>query len=287
MKSFLITLLYRLALVGLLGMALSAGMTPAHASGDEHAAPAKEEAPKAAAKDEVGKGTVVQVPRRTFEGQEPLFYLNSDRRPFVEPLRKSDEDSYYICRGTVGHWFRELVAEEASMLAQRNGFETVKPDLCTLRLVETRTGKKRPIISVELYLSTEHMQECILGHNCPNARSAIMYVRNKTLYRSYLIGDTKVGQVKEYCLDNRSNIIANEPCWKHFAAQDENKHKSKEESQPAAQDAVRAEEAARKAAQEAEANVRKARTARREAKEKGQSETPSKSATSAPASSGH
>ena len=67
MKSFLITLLYRLALVGLLGMALSAGMMPAYASGDEHAAPAKEEAPKAAAKDEVGKGTVVQVPRRTFE----------------------------------------------------------------------------------------------------------------------------------------------------------------------------------------------------------------------------
>lgn len=288
MKSFLITFFYRLALVGLLGMALSAGMSPAHASGDEHATPAKEEAPKAAAKDEAGKAPVVQVPRRTFEGQEPLFYLNSDRRPFVEPLRKSDEESYYICRGTVGHWFRELVAQEATLLAQRNGFEAVKPDLCALRLVETRTGKKRPIISVELYLSTEHMQECILGHNCPNARSAIMYVRDKTLYRSYLIGDTKLGQVKEYCLDNRSNIIANEPCWKHFAAQDQNKHKSREESQLAAQEAAKAEEAARKAAQEAEANVRKARTARREAREKGLSEASGKQpAPGAPASAGH
>ena len=93
MKSFLITLFYRLALIGLLGLALSASLTPAYANSEEHGAPAKEEAPKAASKEEASKSTIVQVPRRTFEGQEPLFYLNSDRRPFVEPLRKTDEES--------------------------------------------------------------------------------------------------------------------------------------------------------------------------------------------------
>ena len=267
MKQFLIHWLYRLALIGLLGVALSAASPVAWASSEEHG---KEDTPKAAAKEEGGKSTVVQVPKRTFEGQEPLFYLNSDRRPFVEPLRKSGEESYYICRGTVGYWFRELVAQEASMLAQRNGFETVKSDLCALRLIETRTGKKRPIISVEFYLSSEHMQACILGEICPNARSAIMFVKDKALYRSYLIGDSKLGQVKEYCLDNRSNILANEPCWKYFANLDQDKAKAKDESKSAQQEAKKAEEEAKQAAKEAEDATRKARTARREAREKGQ-----------------
>ena len=270
MKQILIQWFYRLALIGLLGVALSAASPMAWASSEEHGGGGhgKEEPSKAAAKEEATKPTVVQVPKRTFEGQEPLFYLNSDRRPFVEPLQKSGEESYYICRGTVGYWFRELVAQEASMLAQRNGFETVKSDLCALRLIETRTGKKRPIISVELYLSSEHMQGCILGESCPNARTAIMYVKDKALYRSYMIGDTKLGQVKEYCLDNRSNILANEPCWKHFANLDQQKQKAKEESKSAALDARKAEEEAQKAAEDA---TRKARTARREAREKGQS----------------
>lgn len=267
-----------------LAVALTVTWAPqsAWAEGGGHdAAPAAEghgggEAPKGAPKGEISPTETVQVPRRTFEGQEPLFYLDSERRPFIEPLRKNDVDSYYICRGTVGHWFRELVAQEASMLAQRNGFDTVGPELCALRLVETHSGKKRPIISVELYLNNAHMQTCILTESCPNARSAIMYVRNKTLYRSYVIGDAKLGQVKEYCLDNRSKILATTPCWKHFAQEDEDKHKAKHDEQAQAQ--AQAEQAKSQAEQakakqqdaqrQAEEEEKKLRAARRAAREK-------------------
>ncbi|MSQ57923.1 MAG: hypothetical protein EXR35_10670, partial [Limnohabitans sp.] len=52
-------------------------------------------------------------PKRTFEGQEPLFYIDSKRRPYIEPFQKTEAEEYFICRGTVGEWFRKLLAEEA------------------------------------------------------------------------------------------------------------------------------------------------------------------------------
>jgi len=55
-----------------------------------------------------------------------------------------------------------------------------------------------------------------LGDSCPQSRTAIMYVLNKTLYRSYFITDREKKIRRYYCLDNKSNILAKEECWYHF-----------------------------------------------------------------------
>ena len=155
-------------------------------------------------------------PKRTFEGQEPLFYIDSKRRPYIEPFQKTDAEEYFICRGTVGEWFRKLIAEEATQLAEKDKLAPVTGSTCALRLVATHSGKKLPILSVELYVSTDIMRACILGQYCPQSRTGIIYVRDTTLYRSYIISDQKKRIMREYCLDNKSNILATKSCWEHF-----------------------------------------------------------------------
>ena len=60
-------------------------------------------------------------PQKTFEGIEPLFYLDSKRRPFIEPFHKTDSDEYFICRGTVGEWYRQVgrYHQRNSLLVQK------------------------------------------------------------------------------------------------------------------------------------------------------------------------
>jgi hypothetical protein len=190
----------------------------------------KEAAPKSdsGAKKDDGKGAPpkdakaaegekkADRPKRTFEGQEPLFYFDSKRRPYIEPFHKTDEEEYFICRGVIGEWYRELLAQEANMLAERDGLAKVSGSTCAVRLVATQHGKKLPIISVELYKNPDMMRSCILGDSCPESRSAIMYVLNKTLYRSFFITDREKKIRRYYCLDNKSNILAKEECWYHF-----------------------------------------------------------------------
>ena len=178
---------------------------------DEHGAPKKEEK-----KDEHGGAAKADRPKRTFEGQEPLFYFDSKRRPYIEPFHKTDEEEYFICRGVIGEWYRELLAQEANMLAEKDGLDKVSGSTCAVRLVPTHHGKKLPIISIELYVNSNVMRSCILGDSCPQSRTAIMYVLNKTLYRSYFITDREKKIRRYYCLDNKSNILAKEECWYHF-----------------------------------------------------------------------
>jgi len=180
---------------------------------DEHAAPAKDEH---GAKDAHGAPVKEERPKRTFEGQEPLFYFDSKRRPYIEPFHKTGEEEYFICRGVIGEWYRELLAQEANMLAEKDGLDKVTGSTCAVRLVATHHGKKLPIISIELYVNSNVMRSCILGETCPQSRTAIMYVLNKTLYRSYFITDREKKIRRFYCLDNKSNILAKEECWYHF-----------------------------------------------------------------------
>ena len=185
-----------------------AGVGVVHA---EDPPPAKE-----VKKDDKTAPAAIERPKRTFEGQEPLFYFDSKRRPYIEPFHKTDEEEFFICRGVIGEWYRQLLAQEANMLAEKDGMEKVTGSTCTVRLVATKTGKKLPVISIELYTSSNAMRSCILGDSCPQSRTAIMYVLNKTLYRSWFITDREKKIRRFYCLDNKSNILAKEECWYHF-----------------------------------------------------------------------
>lgn len=153
---------------------------------------------------------------RTFEGQEPLFYFDAKRRPYIEPFHKNDEEEFFVCRGVIGEWFRQLMADEANMLAAKDGLDKVTGSTCAVRLVATQQGKKLPIISVELYVNSNVMRSCVLGDTCPQSRTVIMYVLDKTLYRSYFITDKERKIRRTYCLDNKSKILAKEECWHHF-----------------------------------------------------------------------
>jgi hypothetical protein len=178
-----------------------------HGKKDDHGAPAK---------DAHGAPAASERPKRTFEGQEPLFYFDSKRRPYIEPFHKTDNEEYFICRGVIGEWYRQLLAQEANMLAEKDGLDKVTGSTCAVRLVATHSGKKLPIVSIELYVNSNVMRSCILGEGCPQSRTAIMYVLNKTLYRSYFITDHEKKIRRYYCLDNKSNILAKEECWYHF-----------------------------------------------------------------------
>ena len=185
---------------------------PAKPAADAHSAPPKKEEKK----DGQGAPVKEERPKRTFEGQDPLFYFDSKRRPYIEPFHKSGDEEYFICRGVIGEWYRELLAQEANMLAEKDGMDKVTGSTCAVRLVATHHGKKLPIISVELFVNSNVMRSCILGETCPQSRTAIMYVLNKTLYRSYFITDRERKIRRFYCLDNKSNILAKEECWYHF-----------------------------------------------------------------------
>ena len=153
---------------------------------------------------------------RTFEGQEPFFF-DAKRRPYIEPFHKNDEEEYFVCRGVIGEWFRQLMAEEANMLAAKDGLDKVTGSTCAVRLVATHQVKKLPIISVELFVNSNVMRSCVLGDSCPQSRTVIMYVLDKTLYRSYFITDQERKIRRTYCLDNKSKILAKKECWHHFS----------------------------------------------------------------------
>jgi hypothetical protein len=195
------------------GAALANDPAPAKPAEAAKPEPPKKEEKKA---DPSSAPAKEERPRRTFEGQEPLFYFDAKRRPYIEPFHKTDEEEYFICRGVIGEWYRELLAQEANMLAEKDGLDKVTGSTCAVRLVATNHGKKLPIVSVELYVNSNVMRSCILGDSCPQSRTAIMYVLNKTLYRSFFITDREKKIRRYYCLDNKSNILAKEECWYHF-----------------------------------------------------------------------
>jgi len=153
---------------------------------------------------------------RTFEGIEPLFYLDSKRRPYIEPFHKTDTEEFFICRGTIGEWYRRLNTQDFNKLAARDGLPEVSGSTCALQLISTQTGKKLPIISIQMFPSSSAMRNCVLSDNCPEARQIIVYLRKRTMYRSFIISDAKKRVHRQYCLDNQSQVIAETSCWKHF-----------------------------------------------------------------------
>lgn len=44
----------------------------------------------------------------------------------------------------------------------------------------------------------------------------MLYVKERTLYRTFILGDSKSRIKRQYCLDNQSNILAEKSCWRHF-----------------------------------------------------------------------
>ena len=163
-----------------------------------------------------GSGASGGASGRTFEGIEPLFYLDSKRRPYIEPFHKTDGNEYFICRGTIGDWYRRLNVQDFNQLAARDGLPEVSGSTCALQLISTQTGKKMPIISIQMFPSSSAMRNCVLSDNCPEARQIIVYLRKRTMYRSFIISDAKKRVHRQYCLDNQSEVIAETSCWKHF-----------------------------------------------------------------------
>lgn len=169
-----------------------------------------------ASSDSGGGGHASASSGRTFEGIEPLFYLDSKRRPYIEPFHKTDSDEFFICRGTVGEWYRRLNAQDFNKLAARDNLPEVSGSTCALQLISTHTGKKLPIVAIQMFVSSDAMRNCVLSDNCQQARQVIVYLRKRTLYRSFILSDAKKRVHRQYCLDNQSEVIAETSCWKHF-----------------------------------------------------------------------
>lgn len=168
-------------------------------------------------------GSHSSQPGRTFEGIEPLFYLNSSRRPYIEPFHHTDSDEFFICRGTIGDWYRKLIVSDFNKLAARDGLPEVTGSTCALQLIKTHTGKKLPIVAVQMFVSSDAMRNCVLSDNCPQARQVIIYIKQRTLYRSFILSDAKRRIHRHYCLDNQSAVLAETSCWKHFEESGEEK----------------------------------------------------------------
>jgi hypothetical protein len=162
-------------------------------------------------------------PGRTFEGIEPLFYLDKNRRPYIESFHKTDSDEYFICRGTIGEWYRKLLTNDFNKLAARDNLPEVSGSTCALQLIRTHSGKKLPIVAVQMFVSSDAMRNCVLSDNCPQARQVILFVKQRTLYRTFIISDAKRRVHRQYCLDNQSAVLAETSCWKHFEEAGEEK----------------------------------------------------------------
>ena len=178
-------------------------------------APKKEEPKKAEGghgKDEKKS----ERPKRTFEGIEPLFYLDDKRRPFAQPFEKKGGEEFFLCRANVGEWYREMNANDFNMLAEKNGLNKISGSTCALHLVPSNKGKKLPYLLLEFYANSDVMRECVLTEECSEVRTVIMYIKDKTLYRSFIITDSRKRVHKQYCLDNKSDIIAEKACWRYF-----------------------------------------------------------------------
>jgi len=177
----------------------------------------KEEKKEGGEKKEGEKGGEKKAaPKRTYEGIEPLFYLDSKRQPYIEPFNERGEEKYYFCRGTVGEWYRELLAKDMNMLADKLDMQKVTGKTCAMRLVPTEKPPKLPIVTIEFYVNTSVMKSCVLGEDCPQPRFVIFSVKDRTLYRTYILSDHKKHIYKEFCLNNKSEILDDTSCWKHF-----------------------------------------------------------------------
>jgi hypothetical protein len=188
-------------------------LTPEALANSGKEEPKKEEPKK---EDPKKEGKKAERPKRTFEGIEPLFYLDDKRRPFAEPFNKKEGEEFFLCRANVGEWYRQMNADDFNMLAEKNGLNTISGSTCALHLVPSNKGKKLPYLLLEFYTNSDTMRECILTEVCSEVRTVIMYIKDKTLYRNFIITDSRKRVHKQYCLDNKSEIIAEKACWRYF-----------------------------------------------------------------------
>ncbi len=189
-----------------------------------HGEPKKEE--HGAKKEEHGGGgghgkeeKKAERPKKTFEGIEPLFYLDEKRRPFAEPFHKKEGEEFFLCRANVGEWYRAMNADDFNTLAEKNGLSNISGSTCALHLIPSNKGKKLPYLLLEFYANSDVMKECILTEECSEVRTIIMYIKDKTLYRNFIITDAHKRVHKQYCLNNKSEIIAEKACWRYFQDQ--------------------------------------------------------------------
>jgi len=206
-----ITRLMEVLLMMLLCASLLTLSTLSHANSGA-GEPKKEEHGGGKGKDE----KKAERPKRTFEGIEPLFYLDEKRKPFAEPFHKKEGEEFYLCRANVGEWYRQMNADDFNTLAEKNGLAKISGSTCALHLVPSNKGKKLPYILLEFYTSSDSMRECTLTEECGEVRTVIMYIKDKTLFRNFIITDSRKRVHKQYCLDNKSEIIAEKACWRYF-----------------------------------------------------------------------
>ena len=103
-----------------------------------------------------------------------------------------------------------------NMLADKLDMPKVSGRTCAMRLVPTEKPPKLPIVTIEFYVNTDVMKSCVLGEDCPQPRFVIFSVKDRTLYRTFILSDHKKHIYKEFCLNNKSEILDETSCWKHF-----------------------------------------------------------------------
>ena len=182
--------------------------------------------------------------------------MDEKRHPFDEPFAKKEEEEFYLCRANVGDWYRVLNVTDLNRLAQKDDLAQISGSTCALHLYPSSLGKKLPYLMLEFYTGSDGMRECILTEECPEVRTVIIYLKDKTLYRSLIITDSKKHVHRQYCLDNKSEVLADKSCWRYFQDLAQSKREAElkgeeEDNSPEAQRKKRHEEfEARKKAHE-------------------------------------
>ena len=147
---------------------------------------------------------------------EPLFYLDGNRRPTTEPFKVVNDDEYFLCRGTVSQWYRRQITEEFNTLSEKDGLTQITGKNCALKLTRTKSERKLPIVTVEMFPTAGAMDHCILGGGCKSSRYVILYVKEKVLYRTFILNEPEMDIYREYCLNNKSEILSESTCWNHL-----------------------------------------------------------------------
>ena len=116
----------------------------------------------------------------------------------------------------MGEWYRDMNVADLNRLAAKDNLNQISGSTCALHLFPSSLGKKLPYLMLEFYTGSDGMRECILTEECPEVRTVIMYIKDKTLYRSLIITDSKKHVHRQYCLTNKSDVLADKACWRYF-----------------------------------------------------------------------
>jgi len=144
-----------------------------------------------------------KIEKKYYSNGEPLFFLDDKRRPSIQPFKTVNDDEFFLCRGTVSQWYRRQVSEEFNSLALKDGLTIVTGKNCALKLTKSNSGKKLPILTIEMFPTANAMDHCVLGGGCPSSRYVILLVNENILYRTFILNESEMDVYKEYCLNNK------------------------------------------------------------------------------------